>query len=284
MPGAADIDVSVITPSLNMLGYLKRCVASVADQDGVGYEHIIMDGASTDGTAEWLAAQDCVTAHIGRDSGMYQAVNRGFRSARGRILAHLNCDEQYLPGTLAFVARFFDEHPEIDLLFGDTLTVRPDGRLVAYRKTVRPVTAVLSLPPLYVPTAATFFRRQIIEDGHVYDESFKDVADLAWIRCLVRSGYRLSHVRRYLAAFTLTGQNRSNTVPSIRKELERYLLGVPWWIKRFRGPWRAVGWTEKLLAGCYHERTPFSYALHLSDSMAARKIFVAEAASFRWRF
>ncbi len=277
------MDVSVVTPSLNMLGYLKRCVSSVRDQNYPRCEHIIMDGGSTDGTAEWLAQQPSLVSAVGPDNGMYDAVNLGFRRARGRIIAHLNCDEQYLPGTLDFVTRYFDAHPNVDLLFGDTLTVRPDGSLIAFRKTIRPLPPVLSLPPLYVPTAAMFFRRRIIDEAHFYDASYTQVADLAWVQDLVRHGYRLRHVRRYCAAFTITGTNMSQVSPSVAREVERFLRGLPWWIRGLRREWRAVGWIEKLLAGCYTQATPLAYSIYTSSSATLRSRLVAETASFRWR-
>jgi glycosyltransferase involved in cell wall biosynthesis len=59
-----EIDVSVITPSLNMLSYLERCVASVADQEGVRVEHLVMDGGSRDGTAERLAARPALISEV----------------------------------------------------------------------------------------------------------------------------------------------------------------------------------------------------------------------------
>jgi glycosyltransferase involved in cell wall biosynthesis len=280
---AEAIDVSIVTPSFNMLSYLERCVASVADQEGARVEHLVMDGGSLDGTVEWLAQQPSLVSEVRSDNGMYDAVNRGFRRARGNIIAHLNCDEQYLPGSLATVVKYFATHPEIDLLFGDTLIVRPGGSLVGYRKTVCPISPVLSLPPLYVMTAATFFRRKLIEKGLFYDDSYKDIADLAWIVRLSREGYRLAHMRRYLATYTLTGSNRSQTVATIDDEIRRFLEGVPWWIRRFRRQWRLVGWAEKLLAGCYFQATPLQYAIYASGQLASRTIFVAQTASFRWR-
>lgn len=277
------MDVSVVTPSLNMLGYLKRCVSSVRDQDRVECEHIVVDGGSTDGTVEWLAQDPSLIGAVGRDRGMYDAVNRGFRRAQGRIVAHLNCDEQYLPGTLHCVSRYFDAHPEVDLLFGDTLTVRPDGSLIAYRKTIRPFFPVLSLPPLYVPTAAMFFRRRIIDEGFFYDDTYTQIADLAWIRELLSNGYRLAHLRRYCAVFTVTGANMSQTSPNVARELERFLRNVPWWIRRLRAEWRAVGWFEKFVAGCYRQPTPLEYSIYDSDGAAVRRQFTARTASFRWR-
>jgi glycosyltransferase involved in cell wall biosynthesis len=278
-----EIDVSVITPSFNMLNYLERCVASVADQKGVRAEHLVMDGGSRDGTVEWLKMQPSLVSEVRGDNGMYDAVNQGFRRARGRIIAHLNCDEQYLPGTLETVVKYFDQQPEVDLLFGDTLTVRPDGSLVAYRKTVCPIWPVLSLPPLYVPTAATFFRRKLVDDGMLYDDSYKDIADLAWVVRLVHEGYKLAHVRQYFATFAMTGSNRSQVVPTIECEITRFLENLPWWIRRFRHQWRLVGWVEKLLAGCYFQATPLQYAIYAPGLTVGRTVFVVQNVSFRWR-
>jgi glycosyltransferase involved in cell wall biosynthesis len=278
-----EIDVSVVTPSFNMLSYLERCVASVADQEGVRAEHLVMDGGSRDGTAEWLETQPSLISDVRSDNGMYDAVNRGFRRARGQIISHLNCDEQYLPGTLATVVKYLQTHPDVDVLFGDTLTVRPDGSLVAYRKTICPVRPVLSLPPLYIPTAATFFRRKLVDDGVLYDDSYKDIADLAWVVRLVGERYRLAHMRQYFATFTMTGTNRSQVISTIDDEIQRFLDNVPWWIKRFRHQWRLVGWAEKVLSGCYFQATPLQYEIYAPGQAASRTVFVAQTASFRWR-
>lgn len=78
----------------------------------------------------------------------------------------------------------------------------PGGLLWPYLgRTIRPVSPVLSLPPLYVYTAATFIRRKLVDDGVLYDDSYKDIADLEWIVRLVREGYKLAHVRQYYATF-----------------------------------------------------------------------------------
>src|SRR5262249_2079867 len=132
-------DMSVVTPSLNMLGYLSRCCASVADQMGPLCEHLVVDGGSTDGTIDWLAGQRRIRSILGPDRGMYDAINKGFLASTGGILSYLSCDEQYLPGALQFVSTYFETHPETDVVFGDTLVTRPDGRLVCFRKAYQPV-------------------------------------------------------------------------------------------------------------------------------------------------
>src|SRR5689334_24407188 len=111
---------SIVTPSFRNSEWLKLCIASVADQD-VEHEHIVQDSCSDDGTQEWLPQDKRVSAFIEKDKGMYDAVNRGFRRAKGELLAYLNCDEQYLPDALNKVNAFFARHLEVDVLFADTV-------------------------------------------------------------------------------------------------------------------------------------------------------------------
>src|SRR4030081_3893628 len=106
--------ISIVTPSYRNSESLKLFVASVADQEGVEVEHIVQDAGSDDGTLDWLVSDTRVRAHVEKDQGMYDAINRGLRKATGEILAYLNCDEQYLPGALKGVAGFFDAHPDVD--------------------------------------------------------------------------------------------------------------------------------------------------------------------------
>src|SRR6266704_4923256 len=106
---------SIITPSFRSSGWLKLCLASVADQR-VAVEHIVQDAGSDDGTLDWLLRDKRAKVFVEKDQGMYDAINRGLRRASGDILAYLNCDEQYLPGALAAVGKFFEQHSNVDVL------------------------------------------------------------------------------------------------------------------------------------------------------------------------
>ena len=109
------MNFSIVTPSFRNSRWLKLCIASVADQQGVEFEHIVQDSCSDDGTQNWLPQDKRVKAFIEKDTGMYDAVNRGYRRAQGDILAYLNCDEQYLPGALRAVGDYFAAHPEVEV-------------------------------------------------------------------------------------------------------------------------------------------------------------------------
>jgi glycosyltransferase involved in cell wall biosynthesis len=276
------VDVSVVTPSFNMLDYLQRCCSSVADQENVRHEHIIMDGGSTDQTTEWLRSHPSLVSESQHDNGMYDALTKGFRIARGEIISHLNCDEQYLPKTLHFVTTYFQEHPDVDVLFGDALIVRPDGSLIAYRKCYRPIEPVILTSPLPVFTAAMFLRRRVVERGHFYDSSYKDIGDVEFILRLLRAGFRMKHVRRYMSTFTVTGYNRSIGTTTIPEEVRRLHQRSPWWVRRFQPAWRCVGYGMKLTTGAYLENKQIDYSIYASSDAISRTRFLVGNASFRW--
>jgi len=280
--GSVPVEFSIITPSLNMLGYLKRCCASVADQEGVAFEHLVLDGGSTDGTVEWLKQQKHIVSVIQEDNGMYDAINKGLLSAKGKFISYLNADEQYLPGVLAFVKEYFDQHPEIDLCFGDALLVRPDGSLIAYRKGYRPRWFYMLSSHLYLLSCAMFMRRRIIDDGFRFDERFRDTGDLDFVVRVLRHGYRAGYARGYLAAFAMTGKNMSAGQNALL-ERKRAIAAAPLWVRLLRVPMNIARLTEKMISGAYWQKMPLEYAIYVSDNLVERRKFRVDRASFRWR-
>jgi len=98
-PPASSLVFSVITPSFNQGRYLTSCLESVKNQGVDYYEHIIIDNCSTDETKEILAAwshDSHLKIVIEPDHGQSDAVNKGFRMARGEIICWLNSDDAYL--------------------------------------------------------------------------------------------------------------------------------------------------------------------------------------------
>lgn len=130
---------SIVTPSFRHSEWLKLCIASVADQAGVELEHIVQDACSDDATRDWLPHDRRVHAFIEKDAGMYDAVNRGYRRARGDILAYLNCDEQYLPGALRSVRNFFEQNPAVEVALAGTIIVDANGQYICHRPSLKPI-------------------------------------------------------------------------------------------------------------------------------------------------
>jgi glycosyltransferase involved in cell wall biosynthesis len=279
-------DVSVITPSYNMLPYLQRCAASVADQEGGRFEHIVIDGRSTDGSGEWLAKQDHIRSISEKDSGMYDAINKGLKLAKGKILAYLNCDEQYLPGTLGLVTDYFEKNPQVDMIFGDLLLIRPDGSLLAYRKGYWPRWYYIVTSHLYVLSCTMFFRRRIIEEGFFFDTGYRAAGDAEFVVRVLRSGFKARHIKRYLAAFTMTGKNLS-VDPAAIKERKRLSASPPFYIKINKWLLNGTRLMEKFFSGAYFQEKPLEYAVYVinpGDRENQRKTFSVNKASFRWKF
>ena len=199
---------SIITPSLNMLGMLKKCHASVLDQN-IDLEHIIVDAHSTDGTAEWLKSNTNLLNIVEADSGMYEAINKGIRISDGEIIGHLNCDEQYLPQTLQLIRQLFEQNPSIDIIHGNKINIYPDGKLNSVKQSIPFNKYFVLASNLYVPTCATFYRKRIFDNGYYFDSNYIACGDAEFMLRLKSNGFRFKYINKYLSAFTVHNHNMS---------------------------------------------------------------------------
>ena len=200
--------ISIITPSFRQIDKLKLCAASVADQEGdMAVEHIIEDGGTGPEFDEWAAGQSFARCNSEADNGMYEAINRGFRKATGDIVAWLNSDEQYLPGALEKVRRFFEANPGVDIAFGDIVLVDETGQPLTYRKVIRPTLSHVRTCHLNTFSAATFVRSRVLEAGIYLDERWEIIADAVWVERMMVAGFRTGTISEPLAAFAMLGSN-----------------------------------------------------------------------------
>lgn len=272
---------SIITPSFRQLGWLRQCAASIADQQGVTLEHIVQDAGSGPELEAWAATQPGLQLFVEKDRGMYDAVNRGLRRARGEILAYLNCDEQYLPGALAEVARYFDEHPEVDVVFGDVVVVNEKGSYICSRPVVLPKLLHTNVCTLGVFTAATFFRRSLLEKHQLFfNDAWRDTGDAIWVLELLRRGIRMATLRRFISTFGDTGENM-NCKPNAIAEQIRMRESAPRWAQILAPLWVFDFRLRRLLAGIYWPR-PLRYAIYTEDSPTQRREFAVEKPTFIW--
>ena len=89
--------VSIITPSYNQGKYIRQTIESVLSQDYVNIEYIIVDGCSTDNTLDIIREYKGKLTYISeKDNGQSDAINKGFKMAKGDIVAWLNSDDVYV--------------------------------------------------------------------------------------------------------------------------------------------------------------------------------------------
>ena len=280
---------SVVTPSYNQLPWLKLCVASVADQrsDSIEVEHIVQDGGSGDELVAWGQAQAGLRFFSAADAGMYDAINKGLLKSTGEICSYLNCDEQYLPGALAAVGKFFRENETIDILGADIIIVDGSGNAKSYRRSVLP----MRLDRWHVPgvaTAALFFRRRIIDEGLLLPGDYRIVGDAVWIDRLLSLNKSFAVLPVPLAVFGITGANLSKD-PRVTAELSRWrgLTNGRENIVLLEAAAKIVFRLRKLFAGAYQSRT-IEYEIYGFDTSGDARVlpnrskFRAESLSGRW--
>lgn len=200
---AADLPlISVVIPSFNQARYLERTLKSVIDQEYPRLELMVFDAGSTDGSREIIEryAGNFSYWQSQPDGGQTAAINQGWKRSLGEVVAWLNSDDAYLPGTLAFVGTWFRDHPETGLLYGRCQVVDGDGRergIVGseYRRS----TMLLSHQP--IPQPATFVRRGVLEAVGYLEETLDYVMDYEYF-LRVAATHRPQFVPRTLALAT----------------------------------------------------------------------------------
>ncbi len=274
---------SIVTPSYNQLEWLKLCAASISDQEGVKVEHIIQDAGTGRAVEEWAATQPGVRLFVEKDNGMYDAVNRGLRRASGDLLAYLNCDEQYLSGALAEVARVFEHNPKTDVVFAHAIVINPAGEFVAYRKAILPGKYHTWVSQnIAILTCATFFRRRILDrDGLFFNPDLKDVGDADWIIRTLSHKVRMKVLPIFTSTFAETEANR-NLAPAALKEKAEIVASAPAWARTFRQAIIAHYRLRRWLAGAYRQK-PFEYAIYTLRSPLSRTTFRVTHPTYRWR-
>jgi len=282
----------IVTPSYNQLDWLKLCIASVKDQAGneISVHHHIQDAASTDGTRELLAEQLNAEPKPGYsfsyasepDGGMYDAINRGWLKAGDDVdvIAHLNCDEQYLPEALGKVAAAVKKKPNVDILLTDMLVVDEQGNYICHRRSLKP-RAWLSRFWCAAATAVTFQRKSFFDKKRVlFDASWRNIGDKVWYNDLHRAGCRFGVCHDFTSIFTDSDTNMNLTRES-QEERDRYEKEYRNATLVLRGIMSKIQALKRMLLEFWY-RKPSSYCIYERESMERVEKMIAKPTAF-WR-
>lgn len=205
-----DIDFTIVTPSYNYSKYIRECLESVRDQEGITVEHLVYDAGSTDGTLDIIREYDHVNLTVESDEGMSDAINKGFKAAKGKWVMWLNTDDYLLPGALAKVKAFVESQPDADVLYGCWNFIDGDG---TYQRTmnVYPLKKMMLAHWCYIASTATFYRREtIMAEGYLLNIRFKYVMDGEFYNRLAKANKKFVYMPEILANFRLHGDNLSH--------------------------------------------------------------------------
>ena len=201
--------VSIVTPSLNQAAFIERTIRSVLDQQWSPFEHIVIDGGSTDGTLSILQKySDRVQWVSEPDHGQSDAVNKGIRRAAGEIIGWLNSDDIYYPGAISEVAQFFAAHPEIDAVYGEADYIGDDDSVIAPYPT-QPWDFAQLQSLCFICQPALFYRRAVFERHGYLDTDLNYCMDYEYFLRLGRGGARFAHLSRKLAGSRMYVGNKT---------------------------------------------------------------------------
>ena len=241
------VRLSIITPVLNGVKYIDGCIQNVVNQKCAGVEHIIIDGGSTDGTAELIKQYAQKYPHIYFESnavqGQSSAMNKGLALARGKVIGILNVDDFYEPGALNRMLALFLTLPEPGLLVGNCYVRGENDEVIDHNRPQRlrqeDLLVGWSVNPFPVNPSAYLYSKALHQKIGLYNEADHYSLDIEFLLKAVT----VAHVR-YVDEFwgnfrfikgtkTYEDKQSGGNHRRIKQLLESYLSRLPF-LKRIK--------------------------------------------------
>lgn len=168
---------SVITVSYNQGRFIRENIESVLRQGYANFEHIIIDGGSTDGTIAILKEYPHLNWVSEPDNGQSDGLNKGFRKATGDIIAWINSDDALAPGAMTAVNDFFKANPDKHVVTGNQIIIDGESNFMR-RVPAEAFTAEhLMNERSSVMQNSTFFRKEVLDTVGLLDETLHYAMD-----------------------------------------------------------------------------------------------------------
>lgn len=213
--------ISVVTTSFNREHTIGRALRSVMSQTYADVEHIVVDGASKDGTLAAIKA--CGSTRIAKmisepDHGCYEALNKGLRMATGEIIGWLHSDDEYFDtGVLSRVAEVFDR-TGCDLVYGDGVFVSAQNPSWMIRDWRSGKFSDQKMRFGWLPLHTTVFvRRSIIERFGGYREYYRVSSDSEWLlRVMYKTGIHIEYLPSHVVRMDYGGLSTTGNLTVLR--------------------------------------------------------------------
>lgn len=211
--------ISIITPVLNGAEFIEETIQSVLAQDVPDLEYWVIDGGSTDGTLDILRRYESHLRWLSEaDSGLSNAINKGFRLASGEILGWLNADDFFIGQPLSASLAAFEQQPQIDLIYGQAVYVdaagRPTGTFGEPFHFINTLSYRVS-----IPQQGALWRRELWEKVGGLREDLRYTMDIAfWLSALEQNA--TLHFMPGIRAVFRIHENAFNTAQAVPTFLE----------------------------------------------------------------
>jgi glycosyltransferase involved in cell wall biosynthesis len=228
--------ITIVTPSFNQAQYLEQTILSVLDQGYENLEYIIIDGGSTDGSADIIRKYESRLKYwvSERDRGQTHAINKGMALATGAIRAYLNSDDFYLPGTLHAVAKAATECPDADLFHGVCRIVDNAGNRTGFRNAkIHSLTEILDVWGVWwrghnFVQPEVFWTERIAQQIGPLREDLFFVMDYEYWTRMLKAGASVCSAPEEWACFRITPTQKSTHAQRASDELLSVLREYLW--------------------------------------------------------
>jgi glycosyltransferase involved in cell wall biosynthesis len=225
--------ISIVTPSYQQAEFLEETIQSVLNQRYESLEYVVIDGGSTDASVDIIKRYaDKLDYWISeKDRGQVHAINKGLARVSGDIVAFLNSDDVYLPGTFATVAAHFEKNPSSTWLCGDTIMFG-EGQKSELIRAVVPKSAAHCLSWAYkAPQPGHFWRRELVQGG--FDENWPYDFDHDMYVRLLLAGHHCDYIPVPMAGYRL--HSASKTVAENYRQIEEFERSAEFYEDRLEG-------------------------------------------------
>ena len=223
---AGALQISVVTVTWNCAHTILDCLSSVASQTHPSTEHVVIDGASTDGTVDLLKqrSQKLGVFVSEPDRGIYDALNKGISKSSGDVVGFLHADDIYASDdVLGDVARAFED-PSIQAVYGDLQYVRADDVTTVVRHwQSRPYTPAM-LARGWMPAHPTLYvRRDWYQLIGGFDTSYRIAADyLSILQLFSQPNFKAVYLPQVFVKMRLGGASNRSLKNIVEKSREDY--------------------------------------------------------------
>lgn len=195
--------ISIVTATWNRADTIRDTIESILAQIHQNWEHIIIDGASSDNTIEVI--NEYVDRYNGRlkivsekDKGIYDAMNKGVKLATGDIIGTLNADDFYADNlTLKHINDAFEQH-DVDAVYGDNMIVDFNDTSKQIRHHVNTDFSRWKMRLGFMPSHPTFYcKKNVFDTFGKFNETYKIAADFEWLlRTVFKGKIKTYYIRR----------------------------------------------------------------------------------------
>jgi len=216
--------ISVITTTYNSASTIEDTIKSVIEQDYPAIEYIIVDGLSTDNTLEIVNKYKNKLSKIisEKDTGIYDALNKGINEATGDIIALLHSDDFFIDkNVISKVVKAFEEN-NTDSVYGNLYYVNKDNTTKIVRKWVSGNYKHGMFVNGWMPPHPAFFVKKICYEKHgVFNLNFKSAADYElMLRFLHKHKISTSYINEYLVKMRVGGKSNASVKNRIKANQE----------------------------------------------------------------